>query len=139
MPYRAQGRRSDVLAGQVQVFITTPPSVMQHVQGQAEGLRGDRQDAIPDCRTCPRPPKRPRRLRSWKPGSASSRRRHAGPGDRQGQQEAVRRPWTPRGAGERRQTGIELRYLAPDALGALVTKETEYRGKLIKSRNITAD
>ena len=35
--------------------------------------------------------------------------------------------------------GIELRYLAPEALSALVTRETDYWGKLIKSRNIVAD
>jgi len=34
VPYKGSGQAiADVLAGQVQVFITTPPSVMQHVQG----------------------------------------------------------------------------------------------------------
>ena len=33
VPYKGSGQAiADVLAGQVQVFITTPPSVMQHVQ-----------------------------------------------------------------------------------------------------------
>ena len=35
--------------------------------------------------------------------------------------------------------GIEPRYLGPDALAALVKKDTEYWGKVIKSRNIKAD
>ena len=35
--------------------------------------------------------------------------------------------------------GIEIRYLPPEQLGALVTRETEYWGKIIKSRNITPD
>jgi tripartite-type tricarboxylate transporter receptor subunit TctC len=35
--------------------------------------------------------------------------------------------------------GIELRYLGPDALNALVKKEIEYWGKVIKTANITLD
>jgi tripartite-type tricarboxylate transporter receptor subunit TctC len=40
VPYKGSGPAvQDVLAGQVQVFITTPPSVMQHVQsGKLKGL-----------------------------------------------------------------------------------------------------
>ena len=40
IPYRGSGQAiQDVLSGQVQVFITTPPSVMQHVQsGKLKGL-----------------------------------------------------------------------------------------------------
>ena len=35
--------------------------------------------------------------------------------------------------------GIEPRYLGPEVLAALVVKDTEYGGKVIKSRNILAD
>ena len=35
--------------------------------------------------------------------------------------------------------GIEVRYLGPDALAALVKKDTAYWGNVIKSRKITAD
>ena len=35
--------------------------------------------------------------------------------------------------------GVEPRYLGPDALAALVRKDTEYWGSVIKSRHITAD
>ena len=35
--------------------------------------------------------------------------------------------------------GIEPRYLGPEALAALVKKDTEYWGKVIKARNIKAD
>jgi tripartite-type tricarboxylate transporter receptor subunit TctC len=35
--------------------------------------------------------------------------------------------------------GIEPRYLGPDALAALVQRDTEYWAKVIKSRHITAD
>ena len=35
--------------------------------------------------------------------------------------------------------GIEPRYLGPDDLAALVKNDTEYWGKVIKTRNITAD
>ena len=40
VPYKGSGpAEQDVLAGEVQVFITTPPSVMQHVQsGKLKGL-----------------------------------------------------------------------------------------------------
>ena len=35
--------------------------------------------------------------------------------------------------------GIELRYLPPDALQALVTRETAFWSRTIKAANITAD
>ena len=35
--------------------------------------------------------------------------------------------------------GVELRYLPPDALDALVKRETDYWAKVIKSAGITAD
>jgi tripartite-type tricarboxylate transporter receptor subunit TctC len=35
--------------------------------------------------------------------------------------------------------GIEPRYLGPEELGALVKRDTEYWGNVIRSRNITAD
>jgi len=35
--------------------------------------------------------------------------------------------------------GIEPRYLGPEALAALVKKDTDYWGKVIKARNIKAD
>jgi tripartite-type tricarboxylate transporter receptor subunit TctC len=35
--------------------------------------------------------------------------------------------------------GIELRYLPPDALDALVKRETEYWARIIKAANITAE
>ncbi|MEY2617290.1 MAG: putative extracytoplasmic binding receptor, partial [Pseudomonadota bacterium] len=35
--------------------------------------------------------------------------------------------------------GIELRYLPPDALDAMVKQETEFWAKTIKSAGITAD
>ena len=37
------------------------------------------------------------------------------------------------------QQGVEPRYLDPKGLGDLVTRETEYWGQIIKSRNITAE
>ena len=36
-------------------------------------------------------------------------------------------------------TGIEIRYLGPDALAALVQRETTYWGQVIKAKNINAD
>jgi tripartite-type tricarboxylate transporter receptor subunit TctC len=35
--------------------------------------------------------------------------------------------------------GIETRYLGPEALAALVARETDYWGKIIKTRQIVAD
>jgi tripartite-type tricarboxylate transporter receptor subunit TctC len=35
--------------------------------------------------------------------------------------------------------GVELRYMGPEQLAALVQKDTDYWGKLIKARNIRAD
>ena len=46
---------------------------------------------------------------------------------------------TPEARANAAKQGIELRYMGPDALAALVKQDTEYWGKLIKPRNITAD
>ncbi len=46
---------------------------------------------------------------------------------------------TPEAKANADKQGIELRYLAPDALAALVQRDTEYWGNLIKARNIKAD
>mgnify|MGYP006344858051 CR=1 FL=1 len=46
---------------------------------------------------------------------------------------------TPEAKSAAERAGIEVRYLGPDALAALVQRETTYWGQLIKSRNIQAD
>ena len=38
-----------------------------------------------------------------------------------------------------RDAGVEIRYLPPEALAALVQRETDYWGKLIRAKNIRAD
>ena len=46
---------------------------------------------------------------------------------------------TPEARAAAERAGIEIRYLGPDALGALVQKETAYWGQVIKAKNIKAD
>ena len=77
VPYKGSGAAiQDVLAGQVQVFITTPPSVMGHVQaGKLKALAvtsKTRHPMLPERADHRRG--RPARASSWRPGSACSRR-----------------------------------------------------------------
>jgi tripartite-type tricarboxylate transporter receptor subunit TctC len=55
IPYKGSGPAiQDVLAGQVQVFIATPSSVMQHVQsGKLKGLAVTGKIVILACQMCP--------------------------------------------------------------------------------------
>jgi tripartite-type tricarboxylate transporter receptor subunit TctC len=46
---------------------------------------------------------------------------------------------TPEAKAVAERTGIEIRYLGPEALAALVQRETDYWGQVIKTKNIKAD
>jgi len=76
VPYKGSGPAiQDVLSGQVQVFITTPPSVMGHEQaGKLKASRSPARRATRCCPTCPRQQRPGCRASSWRPGSACSRR-----------------------------------------------------------------
>jgi tripartite-type tricarboxylate transporter receptor subunit TctC len=142
VPYKGSGAAiQDVLGGQVQVFMTTPPSVMQHVQAgklKAFAVTGKtRHPGLPNVPTAAEAGLPGFELEAWVGLFAPA----GTPAPVIAQlSEAVKKALdTPEAKANAAKQGIELRYMGPDALAALVTKDTEYWGKLIKSRNITAD
>ena len=142
VPYKGSGAAiQDVLGGQVQVFMTTPPSVMQHVQAgklNAFAVTGKtRHPGLPNVPTTAEAGLAGFELEAWVGLFAPA---GTPPSVIAKLTEAVAKALdTPDAKANAAKQGIELRYLAPEALSALVTRETDYWGKLIKSRNIVAD
>ena len=142
IPYRGSGPAiQDVLSGQVQVFITTPPSVMGHVQqGKLKGLAvtgKTRHPGVPNVPTTDEAGLKGFELEAWVAIFAPA----GTPPDvinklTSSIKQALDQPETRTRANT---AGIELRYLPPDALDALVKRETEYWAKIIKAANITAE
>ena len=131
-----------MLAGQVQVFITTPPSVMGHVQAgklKAYAVTSKaRHPMLPNVPTTAEAGLPGFELEAWVGPVRAGR--HAAGGDRPSCREQVKKALEQPETKQRAATlGIETRYLGPEALAALVQRDTEYWGKVIKSRNITAD
>ena len=142
VPYKGSGDAiKDVLAGQVQLFITTPPSVIGHIQsGKLKAL------AVTSKTRHPMLPNVPTTAEAGLPGfeleawvalfapagtppaviaklTAEVKRVLEAPDSKQ------------RAAG----AGIDLVYETPEALAARVTRETAIWGKTIKAAKITAD
>ena len=142
VPYKGSGAAiQDVLAGQVQVFMTTPPSVMQHVQAgklKAFAVTGKtRHPGLPNVPTTAEAGLSGFELEAWVGLFAP-----AGTPAAVVQQltEKVKTALaTPEAKMVADRTGIEIRYLGPDALAALVQRETTYWGQVIKAKNINAD
>jgi tripartite-type tricarboxylate transporter receptor subunit TctC len=142
IPYRGSGPAlQDVLSGQVQVFITTPPSVMGQVQvGKLKGLAvagKARHPGLPSVPTTSEAGLKGFELEAWVGIFAPA----GTPADVVGKlsgliKSALELPETKTRADA---AGVELRYLPPAALDVLVTKETEFWAKTIKSAGITAD
>jgi len=142
VPYKGSGPAiQDVLAGQVQVFISTPPSVMQHVQsGKLKGLAvtgKNRHPGMPNVPTTAEAGLPSFQLESWvalyapagtpAPIIATLT-------------DAVKKSLALPEIKERADVaGVELRYLNPGATDALVKKELPYWSKAIKSAHITLD
>lgn len=142
VPYKGSGPAiADVLAGNVQLFITTPPSVMQHVNTgklKAFAVTGkSRHPALPNVPTTTEAGLPGFELEAWVGLFAPA----GTPAPIVAQlTDAVRRALeTPEAKANVAKQGIEVRYLAPQQLAALVEKDTAYWGRLIKARNITAD
>lgn len=142
VPYKGSGPAiQDVLGGQVQVFITTPPSVMGHVQtGKLKALAvtsKTRHPMLPDVPTTAEAGLPGFELEAWVGLFAPA----GTPPDVIAKlSESVKQLLSTPETKKRADTlGIEPRYMGPEALGALVTKDTEYWGKVIKARNIQAD
>ena len=142
VPYKGSGQAiQDVLAGQVQLFITTPPSVMQHVQAgklKALAIAGkNRHPMLPNVPTAAEAGLPGFELESWVGLFAPA----ATPAPVVAKlSEEVRAALEQPDAKSRAAAqGIEIRPLGPDALNALVKKELDYWGKVIKTANITLD
>ena len=142
VPYKGSGAAiQDVLGGQVQVFMTTPPSVMQHVQAgklKAYAVTGKaRHPGLPSVPTTAEAGLNGFELEAWVALFAPA---GTPPAVVARLSEAVKTALdTPEAKANAAKQGIELRYLGPEALAALVTRETQYWGNLIKTRNISAD
>lgn len=139
IPYRGSGPAlQDVLSGQVQVFITTPPSVMGQVQvGKLNGLAvagKARHPGLPNVPTTAEAGLKGFELEAWVGIFAPA----GTPPDVVNKlsaaiKTALELPETKTRADG---AGVELRYLAPAALDALVKKDTEFWAKTIKSAGI---
>lgn len=142
VPYKGSGPAiQDVLGGQVQVFMTTPPSVMQHVQAgklKAYAVTGkSRHPGLPNVPTTAEAGLAGFELEAWVGLFAPA---GTPPAVIQQITEKVKAALaTPEAKTAAERSGVELRYLGPDALAALVTKETAYWGALIKAKDIRAD
>jgi tripartite-type tricarboxylate transporter receptor subunit TctC len=142
IPYRGSGPAlQDVLSGQVQVFITTPPSVMGQIQaGKLKGLAvagKTRHPGLPGVPTTAEAGLKGFELEAWIGIFAPA----GTPADvvaRLSSQikSALELPETKVRADN---AGIELRYMAPSGLDALVKKDTEFWAKTIQSAGIKAE
>jgi tripartite-type tricarboxylate transporter receptor subunit TctC len=142
VPYKGSGAAiQDVLSGQVQVFITTPPSVMQHVQsGKLKALAvtsKTRHPMMPDVPTTAEAGVPGFELDAWvglfapagTPPEVVSRLT-----------ESVKKAAsTPEAKQRAALQGVELSYLPPAELDKLVRRELDYWGKVIRTANITLD
>ncbi len=142
VPYKGSGPAiQDVLGGQVQVFVTTPPSVMGHVQAgklKAFAVTGkNRHPGVPNVPTVAEAGLPGFELEAWVGLFAPAGTPPAVVAQlTQKVKEALA---TPEAKAVADKTGIEIRYLDPAGLQALVDKETKYWGDVIRARNIKAD
>jgi tripartite-type tricarboxylate transporter receptor subunit TctC len=142
IPYRGSGPAlQDVLSGQVQVFITTPPSVMGQIQvGKLKGLAVAgkvRHPGLPGVPTAAEAGLKGFELEAWVGIFAPAGTPADVVSQLSGQiKTALELPETKTRADG---AGIELRYLPPEALDGLVKKDTEFWAKTIKSAGITAE
>ena len=142
IPYKGSGDAiRDVLSGQVQVFMSMPPSVMQHVQSgklKAFAVTGKtRHPGLPSVPTTAQAGLNGFELESWVAIFAPA----GTPPDvvaklTSGIRQALD---TPEAKARADGAGIELRYLPPAQLDAMVKTETEFWARTIKAQGITAD
>jgi tripartite-type tricarboxylate transporter receptor subunit TctC len=142
VPYKGSGPAiQDVLGGQVQVFMTTPPSVMQHVQAgklKAYAVTGKtRHPGLPNVPTTAEAGLAGFELEAWVALFAPAGTPAAVVQTLTDKVKAALA--TPEAKAVADRTGIEIRYLGPDALGALVQRETTYWGDVIREKKILAD
>lgn len=140
VPYRGSGPAiADMLSGQVQLFITTPPSVLQHIQaGKLKGIAvtgKTRHPGLPQVPTTAEAGLPGFELEGWvalfaptgTPADAVSRLAAA-------VKASVESPDV---ISKAKAAGLEIRFLNPAALAEVVRTETAGWAKTIKSANIT--
>jgi tripartite-type tricarboxylate transporter receptor subunit TctC len=142
VPYRGSGAAiADVLAGQVQFFMTTPPSVLGHVQQnrlRAHAVTSkNRHPMMPDVPTTAEAGLPGFELEAWVGLFAPAGTPASVINTLTNQVKAALE--SPEAKQRAANLGIEIRYMNPADLGNLVKKETEYWGEIIRSRNIKAD
>lgn len=142
VPYRGSGAAiQDVLAGNVEVFITTPPSVMGHVQtGKLKGLAvtgATRHPMLPDVPTAAEAGMPDYQLESWvalfAPAGTPQPVIDRLAADLQS---AMTHPDTVKRA---QAAGIEARFEGPELLAQRVQTDLAYWGQTIEAANIVAD
>lgn len=139
VPYRGSGPAiQDMLAGQVQLFITTPPSVMQHIQaGKLKGIAvtgKTRHPGLPQVPTTAEAGLPGFELEGWvalfaptgTPTEALNRLTAAVKASVE----------TPEVVAKAKAAGLEIRFLGSPALQELVRAETAGWAKTIKNANI---
>ncbi|WP_156885622.1 Bug family tripartite tricarboxylate transporter substrate binding protein [Massilia niastensis] len=142
VPYKGSGQAiSDVLSGQVQIFITTPPSVMQHVQsGKLKALAVAGKTHHPMMPTVPTTAEAglPEfTLEAWVGLFAPA---GTPPALVTQLSESVKQALeTPEARKQAAAQGVEVRYLNPAALNSLVNTELDYWQNVIKKANIKLD
>jgi tripartite-type tricarboxylate transporter receptor subunit TctC len=142
VPYKGSGPAiQDVLAGQVQVFISTPPSLMQHVQsGKLKGLAvtgKSRHPGMPNVPTTAEAGLPSFQLESWVALYAPTGT--PAPVITKLTDSVKQSLALPEIKDRSDAAGVELRYLTPLQTDALVKKEIPFWAKAIKAANITLD
>jgi len=142
VPYKGSGQAiQDVLAGQVQVFITTPPSVMGHVlSGKLKALAvtgKTRHPQLPQVPTVAEAGLNGFELESWVALYVAS----GTPKEVvQKLSNDVKRAMEQADTKQRADAaGVEVRYLTPDATTKLLERDTTSWAKAIKAANIKFD
>jgi tripartite-type tricarboxylate transporter receptor subunit TctC len=142
VPYKGSGQAiQDVLAGQVQVFITTPPSVMGHVQsGRLKAFAvtsKTRHPMMPNVPTAAEAGLPGFELESWVALYAPAGT--PAPIVNKLTQDVKKALEFPEAKQRADAAGIELRYLNPQGTDALLKKEIALMQKAIKTANIKLD
>ena len=142
VPYKGSGAAiADMLSGQVQVFITTPPSVMQHVQAgklKAYAVTGKtRHPGLPNVPTVAEAGMPGFELEAWVALFAPAGT--PAPVLAQLADATKKALATPEAKAAADKFGVEIRYSDPAGLAALVNRETDYWGNIIRTRKISAD
>ncbi len=142
VPYKGSGQAiADVLAGQVQVFITTPPSVMQHVQaGKLRALAvtgSSRHPGMPQVPTAREAGLSNFELESWVALYAPA---GTPPAVLQKLSAEVKRAMElPETRQRAEAAGIEVRFLPPAETTRVLERETADWTKAIKAAQIRLD